>query len=112
MTLLIVAIGAGLGTMLRYLTVTFWSTKPQCLTAIFAVNMVGAFFMGILMATGATNALHHFWSTGVLGGLTTFSTMMTQSEQHATVQQLLYLLIQLVGGLIIFGLGFALATFL
>lgn len=34
MTLLIVAIGAGLGTMLRYLTVTFWSTKPQYLTAI------------------------------------------------------------------------------
>ena len=70
MTILGVAIGSALGTMLRIVLNT-WSAKSKYFTAVFIVNMVGSFALGYLMVTGATYAMHSFWTTGVIAGLTT-----------------------------------------
>ena len=112
MTILGVAIGSALGTMLRYIVLNTWPAKSKYFTVVFIVNMVGSFALGYLMATGATYAMHSFWTTGVIAGLTTFSTMMTQSGQYTRGQQAWYLAWQIIFGMIFFSAGTALITIL
>lgn len=58
MTILGVAIGSALGTMLRYIVLNTWSAKSKYFTAVFIVNMVGSFALGYLMATGEIGRAH------------------------------------------------------
>ncbi|MEX0381501.1 CrcB family protein [Leuconostoc sp. MS02] len=108
MTLLSVFIGAALGAMLRYLVIMFWPFHTPIFTAVFAINLVGALFMGIIFASNQISDMHNFWSVGLLGGLTTFSTMMVQSAQLPFYKQLIYLMVQLIGGILCFMVGVAL----
>ncbi|QEA59117.1 CrcB family protein [Leuconostoc koreense] len=112
MTILGVAIGSALGTMLRYIILNTWSVQSKYFTAVFIVNMVGSCALGYLMGTGASYAMHSFWTTGVIAGLTTFSTMMTQSSQYTYGQQVMYLALQIIFGMIFFSAGTALITIL
>ena len=112
MTVLIaIFIGSFVGTMLRYLCLTFWSWQTTYLTAVFTVNILGAFFMGVMFATNTLQVWHGAIATGVLGGLTTFSTMMTQSAQRPR-RQSVYLFVQVATGLVSFVLGSLLAVIL
>ncbi|CAM3203566.1 fluoride efflux transporter FluC [Leuconostoc rapi] len=108
MILLSVFIGASLGTMLRYLLVMFWPFHTHIFTAVSAINMIGALCMGMLFASHQLSDMHNFWSVGLLGGFTTFSTMMVQSAQQPFYKQLIYLMVQLIGGMLCFMLGSAL----
>ncbi|MGY3743139.1 fluoride efflux transporter FluC [Leuconostoc inhae] len=110
MTLLSVFIGAALGTMLRYLVIMFWPFHTPIFTAVFAINLVGALFMGMLFASHQVSDMHNFLSVGLLGGLTTFSTMMVQSAQQPLYKQLIYLVVQLIGGMLCFIVGVALIS--
>jgi CrcB protein len=70
MTLILVAIGGAIGSVLRYLTVsaigTPWGTA--------AVNVTGSFAMGVLFVALANRTqLSPLLMTGILGGFTTFS---------------------------------------
>ncbi|MFT9389521.1 MULTISPECIES: fluoride efflux transporter FluC [Leuconostoc] len=109
--LVAIFIGSFLGTLGRYLLITFWPWQTTYLTAVFAVNMLGAFLMGAMFATGTLQLWHGAVATGVLGGLTTFSTMMTQSAQQPR-QQIRYLGLQVLCGLLSFGAGSTLAALL
>ena len=104
MGILMAGIGAALGAMLRYLVVYFAPAKG-ILTGVFWVNVLGAFFMGVLLANHALNVYNGLLSTGILGGLTTFSTMMTQSAQGTRQHQFLYLAVQMLAGWVAFVLG-------
>ena len=97
--LMAIFIGSFVGTMLRYVCLTFWPWQTTYLTAVFTVNMIGAFFMGVMFATNTLQVWHGAIATGVLGGLTTFSTMMTQSAQRPR-RQSLYLIVQGARGLL------------
>ena len=77
---LLVALGGAIGSTLRYLV----SLAAGWLFGVFfpwgtlAVNIVGSFAMGLVIALAAskfhvTNELRVFLATGVLGGFTTFS---------------------------------------
>lgn len=104
-TLIAIFVGSSIGTLLRYLVITFWPWRATYITAVFTVNMLGTFFMGILYSTNQIHLWHNVLSVGVLGGLTTFSTMMTQSAQHSRSQQMVYLSLQIVAGLLSFCVG-------
>lgn len=79
-TILYIAIGGAIGSVLRYLTTVlvskFWSN--QFPLATFIINVVGCFlvgsFFGILAKNNMTDTnLKWFLITGFCGGFTTFS---------------------------------------
>lgn len=75
-----VFLGGGLGACLRYLTgkfVTKFSINP-CVST-FIVNILGSFLIGFIFSYSIhkfplNNHLKLFLTTGLMGGLTTFST--------------------------------------
>jgi len=80
-TILYIAIGGAIGSVLRYLTTVFvskfWSN--QFPLATFIANVIGCFliglFIGILTKTNLNDSqLKWFLVTGFCGGYTTFST--------------------------------------
>ncbi|MDA9630144.1 CrcB family protein [bacterium] len=71
---LLVFIGGGLGTVLRFLlnTLINVSSLPQFSTLF--INVLGSFFFGIIYSIVAENSLVSiFLLTGILGGFTTYS---------------------------------------
>lgn len=82
----IIFIGGGLGSVLRYGTVVGMArlTGPGVFPwSIFAANLLGSFILGFLfglpsMKTRDSSAWF-FCATGVLGGYTTFSTLSNDS---------------------------------
>lgn len=78
-SLLFVALGGGLGSVLRcVLSVWLRSAMPW---STFAVNLTGSFLIGLLLGFGSSgNAAslsinaRFFWVVGFCGGFTTFST--------------------------------------
>ncbi|CAK1234918.1 Fluoride ion exporter CrcB/FEX [Fructobacillus cardui] len=107
---LLVMIGAGLGALLRYLLLIWWPQRFDLFTGVWAVNILGSFLLGILSSIGQGSHAVLLTQTGFLGGLTTFSTMMTQAKQRdGLFKQLLYLFVQVLAGAIAFFLGQVLA---
>lgn len=91
MTLLHVAIGGAIGSVLRYLTITAvgapWGTL--------AVNVAGSFAIGLLfVALSGRDWLSPLLMAGVLGGFTTFSAFSLDTlklwEAGAMAQAALY----------------------
>ena len=69
-TLTQVALGGALGSVLRYLTIS-WISAPM---ATLAVNVVGSFAMGVFcVALSSRSHLSPLLMAGILGGFTTFS---------------------------------------
>jgi fluoride exporter len=85
LVLAVVAAGGVIGAELRYGTgLLFPSTPSQFPWATVAVNVIGGFGIGVLMAVLARTARPHplvrpFLGVGVLGGFTTFSTYSTDT---------------------------------
>jgi len=87
----LVALGGALGTAARVgvtLVVPSWGAFD---TAIFAINVVGAFVLGLLLERllragpdeGARRRARLFVGTGVLGGFTTYSSLATETASLA-----------------------------
>ncbi|NEW40936.1 fluoride efflux transporter CrcB [Nocardia cyriacigeorgica] len=80
LVLLVIALGGGLGALLRYGFSVWLPPRPDSFpTATFAVNVIGCAAMGILMVLitevwVANRLLRPFFGVGLLGGFTTFST--------------------------------------
>ena len=83
---LLVAAGGAVGSALRYLVATAalaW-LGPSFPWGTLAVNLVGSFFIGLVqqLATGAlvlSEETRLFLTTGVMGGLTTYSAFSYES---------------------------------
>ncbi len=83
----LVWLGGTLGTGSRYLLTSVIPGPPQLPTAIFMINLVGAFLLGALierLATGgpdrgARRRIRLLAGTGFLGGFTTYSTLAMDS---------------------------------
>ena len=83
-SLLVIAIGAILGAWARWgLGLLFNPTFPTLPLGTLAVNLIGAFIIGMMMAlTGPLNispAVRLLVTTGFLGALTTFSTFSAET---------------------------------
>ncbi|MGW5571096.1 FluC/FEX family fluoride channel [Nocardia thailandica] len=84
-----VALGGLLGTFARYqLGVLFPQTSGHFPLTTFAVNMIGAFALGLLLEalarsgpdTGHRRRLRLFAGTGVLGSFTTYSSLAVETD--------------------------------
>ncbi|MCS8582897.1 fluoride efflux transporter FluC [Leuconostoc citreum] len=100
------AVASGLGSLIRYLIISFTPVNRKLFTGVFLVNMMGSFLMGWLSVTMLSNEWRIFIGTGLIGGITTFSTMMTQGEQLVTLKQRsIYFLSTLCLGIFLFLIG-------
>ena len=74
--LLLVGLGGGIGSMLRFGTALLINNKlfPY---ATFVANIIGSFIIGVVFALSLKEVLSHDWklflAAGICGGFTTFS---------------------------------------
>ncbi len=87
----VVALGGAIGSVVRYAVSTIQSPVVAFPYAIFIVNLSGGFLMGVTTALLAlkfnvSSEVRAFFTTGILGGYTTFSTFSLESamliERH------------------------------
>lgn len=115
---ILVGLGGGLGSMLRY-AVSIAVTVKNFPLGTFAVNIVGSFIIGIVLALSVKdesflNNWKVFLATGICGGFTTFSSF---SAENVSLFQngkmgiaLLYITLSIVLGIAATWLGFKLIT--
>ena len=115
MTWLWVAIGGAIGACGRHslgvMLPSRWVNLPLATTT---VNLTGCVAIGVLMAyvdlKGSNAWSRHFLMTGLLGGWTTFSAFGADGlrllREQAFVPLLMFVLIQVLGGLVLVWLGF------
>lgn len=109
-TLLQVALGGAVGSVLRFLTVAGFGAP----WAVAAVNVLGSFVMGALfVALSSRTHLSPLLMTGVLGGFTTFSAFSLDAlklwQSGQTLQAGLYVAASVGLSLFAVALGAALA---
>jgi CrcB protein len=73
-----VALGGGMGAVLRLLLATWFATPGRFPWATLFINIAGSFGIGLLFGYGQQQAWFEQWGryllmTGLLGGFTTFS---------------------------------------
>jgi CrcB protein len=109
---LISGLGGALGVMLRvFLANIFPSSVMGLPTYILLVNLCGCFFLGLAIEVLSIYsylglAWRHFWITGFLGGLTTFSSYIFEFDlllvrQHY-ILAVLYVFASLVLGFLMY----------
>lgn len=115
-----VAVGGAIGATLRHLIngLALRLLGPGFPWGTMAVNIVGAFVMGVFIETltrrfGASNELRLFVATGILGGFTTFSSFSLDFavlwERGAALPALGYALASVIGSILALFLGLWLA---
>lgn len=85
--LLLVALGGALGTGLREAIIQITPALGEFPIAIFGINVIGAFVLGVLLEQlalrgpdeGRRRRIRLFVGTGVLGGFTTYSSFATDT---------------------------------
>ncbi len=109
--LLLVALGGALGSAARLGTSLSLPDIAGIPVATLAVNIVGAFLMGVLAARiPGSSDLRVFLGTGILGGFTTYSAFAEGAvAMTQPVLALGYVLVSLVGGIAAAALGLLLA---
>jgi CrcB protein len=113
-TVLVIALGGGLGSLLRYGLSRGWpdAARSVPLTTL-AINLAGSLLLGMLVV-----AVTEVWrphplarpllGTGVLGGFTTFSTFALQEQALAAGPAAGYLAASVAGGVLAAATGMAL----
>lgn len=107
-----VGIGGSLGSVCRYAAGYFLGERwdGPFPIATFCVNMIGAFLLGVVVASDLDAAWKAGLGTGFMGGLTTYSTWMVESfkliEEGERKTALVNLILSVVLGIILFLVGF------
>lgn len=113
MTIAAIAIGGCLGATARYgMTLLFRRIGKPGYYATIAVNYIGSFFIGITAHAAWLNPnLISLIVTGFLGAFTTFSTFVmdavSQMDKGKTKQSLKYIGGTLLGGIVLFAIGWS-----
>lgn len=117
LNLIAVFVGGGAGAALRWIA----CTKIPHHFGTFAVNVLGAFFIGVLYQyiSGQDHfppVAKAFLMTGLLGGFTTFSTYMldfvTLLQAHRMGEAVIYLIISIILGVACLIFGMKVAAFI
>lgn len=107
-TLIQIAIGGAIGSVLRYLTLSAVSAPVGTLI----VNVLGSLVMGVLFVI-LSSRLHPLLMTGILGGFTTFSAFSLDAlklwQGGQILPALAYVCASVILSLIAVALGAALA---
>jgi CrcB protein len=121
--LALVAVGGMAGASVRALTAAAFAVPPgHWPTATFAVNLVGAFILGLLLAALSGLSLKPHWDvrfrllfgTGFCGALTTYSTLAVEADllvrDHRPMLAGSYVIASVLLGLIATGAGIGAGT--
>ncbi|MBI1308435.1 MAG: fluoride efflux transporter CrcB [Proteobacteria bacterium] len=122
-TLLAIFLGAGLGGLLRHLTVgaVVGATGQAFPYGTLTVNVVGAFVLGLIVSLWALHGepsatARALVVTGLLGGFTTFSAFsletVTLLERNQTGLAIAYITLSVAGSLLAMAAGLTLARHL
>lgn len=107
MTALLVAVGAALGAVLRYLA-GHWFDDDRFATGTLVVNVAGSFLLGAFSAMVLTDSWVALMGVGFCGGLTTYSAFAVQSHRLGPVTGSAYAVVTIVLALVACAGGFAL----
>jgi CrcB protein len=114
--IILVFLGAGFGGVLRYAigNIIKWN-GTNFPWATFAVNIIGCFLIGLILAYSLKNETFStnyklLLTTGVCGGFTTFSALSAESlqliKQGNWMLALAYIICSIVLGIVACGIGF------
>lgn len=115
---LLVFIGGGLGSALRYaLSKGLYPIFSSSILGTFTVNILGSFFIGLLLGLQLKNIIEKpfyvLLVTGFCGGFTTFSAFAFENyglfKSGDYLQAFIYILASIILGLAAVGLGFILS---
>jgi fluoride exporter len=110
----VVSAGGVLGALARFAIADVWPPKPGGFPwDIFTINVTGCFLIGMLMVAvtevwPSRRLLRPFLGTGILGGYTTFSTAIVDS-QHLLDQKAIGTALAYLGGTAVAALSAVLA---
>lgn len=105
MTALLVALGAGVGAVLRFVT-TSWVDGPRFPWGTWAVNVTGSLVLGLLTGSGVAGAGLALLGVGLCGGLTTYSSFAVQTHDRGPLAGALYAVATLAVALAACGVGY------
>jgi CrcB protein len=120
----LVALGGAIGTAVRALLAAAFPAHDGISWTILAINVVGAFCLGLLLEAlarsgpdvGRRRSVRLFVGTGVLGGFTTYSTLADDTAQLLDLGRWSagsgYALLSVVLGLLAVAVGMWIATML
>jgi CrcB protein len=120
----LVALGGAIGTAVRALLAAAFPAHDGISWTILAINVVGAFCLGLLLEAlarsgpdvGRRRSVRLFVGTGVLGGFTTYSTLADDTAQLLDLGRWSagsgYALLSVVLGLLAVAVGMWIATLL
>ncbi len=107
--LVLVATGGALGACGRYLGVSgALALGARAEVGTWGVNVVGCFFLGVLISRVSDPSLRLLLGTGVLGGFTTFSTFSVDTLVLVAEQRLGHAALYVVGSVAVGLFGCAL----
>jgi CrcB protein len=115
---ILVGLGGGIGSMLRYAAYLFLSNKNFPFATL-TVNIIGSFIIGLVVALSIKdeNFLNNwklFLATGICGGFTTFSALSAENvvllQNGKYFMALSYIATSIILGITAAWLGFKLIT--
>ncbi|MFC0189256.1 fluoride efflux transporter FluC [Fictibacillus aquaticus] len=108
---LIAAAGGAAGAILRYYVSVLLNKKYPYGT--FLVNIAGSFCLGLIAGASTSILWKTFLGAGMMGGLTTFSTLQLESLhlfKQSKIKGLLYLAGSTAAGIAAFASGYAIVS--
>lgn len=108
MTFLLVALGAGVGAAVRFVTATHLDRGRHLGTLL--VNLAGSLVLGLLVGAGVDGDALALLGTGFCGGLTTYSAFAVQTHdvgRRSTTRAASYVVLTLGGCLLAAAAGYA-----
>lgn len=106
MTVVLVALGGGVGAGVRYLAGRHLRSFGSFPVPTFTVNVVGCLILGLLAGATMPAAVFALLGTGFCGGLTTYSTFATEAVGLARVRKSVTSAVYVAASLAV-GIGFA-----
>ena len=82
MSIVLIALGGGIGAALRFLLGHVLDTRPGLHRGTLIANLAGSFLFGLLLQHGVGQGAMSLWGIGFCGGLTTYSTFAVQTVQQ------------------------------
>jgi len=107
-----VAIGGFLGSMSRFAFINLLKKHYSFTIPVptVVVNLVGSFFLGLLVGLDVENFVYMLFGIGFLGAFTTFSTLAVEGVQLISSGKkkgfLLYIFLSFIGGILFAFIGF------
>jgi CrcB protein len=98
-----VGVLGGLGAMLRFLLdgAVARRTGGRFPFGTLAVNLSGALVLGVLSGAALRGDAYEIWGIGLIGGYTTFSTWMLESQRLAAERRGLATVLNVVGSVVL-----------